>query len=113
MAIVGGRLDVLIFHSNSSHRFLDSYGLTSLIRLASARVSNNDRALAGTGLGLLVLNEACSQVTCASATVSKLATNGTVSGTVSVPHAFSLLTGPQGAVVTFSAGHMSLVRLGA
>jgi hypothetical protein len=85
MAIGGGRLDVLFFHSG--HLFLDSYGLTSLARLSSARVSNHDRDLAGTGLGLLVLQAACSQLTCAAATVSKLAISGAVSGTLAVPSA--------------------------
>jgi len=111
MAIGGGRLGVLFFHSG--HLFLDSYSLSSLARLSSARVSSRDRDLAGTGLGLLVLNTACSQLTCASATVSKLAFSGAVTGKLTTPRAFSLLNGPQGAVVTFSSGHMSLVRLGA
>ena len=36
-----------------------------------------------------------------------------VSGTLTVPNAFSLLSGPRGEVVTVSSRHMSLVRLGA
>jgi len=74
-------------------------------------VSDSDRNFAGTGLGLLVLNEPCTHITCASATVSKLAANGSRSGTLHLAHAFSVLTGPKAAVVIFSAGHMSLVRL--
>jgi len=112
MAISGGRLDVLFAEPRRS---LDSYGLTSLVRLSSARVSKHDSGIAGTGLGLLVLHDGCSQLTCASATVSKLAISGAVSGTLTVPNARVLLSGPQGVVVTFSRSseHMSLVRLGA
>jgi hypothetical protein len=58
-----------------------------------------------------VLNEPCPHLVCAKATVSKLASNGARSGTLTVPNAFSVLTGPRGAVVTVSGGHMSLVRI--
>lgn len=110
LALAGGRLDQLTFHSG--HQAIDSYSTSTLLRLSSARISDNDRMFAGTGLGLLVLNEPCPHLTCAAATVSKLATTGAVSGTLTVPNAFSLLTGPQGAVVTDAGGHLALVRLG-
>lgn len=109
-ALANGRLEQLAFHSNG-HQYVDSYGTASLRRVSSARISDNDRMFAGTGLGLIVLNEPCPHLVCASATVSKLATNGARSGTLTVPGAFSVLTGPKGAVVTLSGGHMSLVRI--
>ncbi len=110
LALAGGRLDQLSFHSNG-HQFIDSYSTTSLLRLSSARISDNDRMFAGTGLGLIVLNEPCPRLVCATATVSKLATSGARTGTLTVPNAFEVLTGPQAAVVTVSGGHMSLVRI--
>ena len=110
LALANGRLEQLAFHRNG-HQYVDSYGTASLRRTSSARISDNDRMFAGTGLGLIVLNEPCPHLVCASATVSKLAANGTRSGTLTVPNAFSVLTGPRGAVVTVSGGHMSLVRI--
>lgn len=110
LALAGGRLDQLSFHNNG-HQYIDSYSTSTLVRLSSAQVSDNDRVIAGTGLGLLVLNQPCAKVTCSSAAVSKLATNGSVTGTLTVPHAFYLLTGPSAAVVEVVGGQMYLVRL--
>jgi len=110
LALADGRLFELAFHNNA-HQYIDRYSTTSLRLLSSARVSVNDRGIAGTGLGLIVLNAPCTRITCASATVSKLAANGSRTGTLTVAHAFSVLTGPKAVVVVFSAGHMSLVRL--
>jgi hypothetical protein len=50
---------------------------------------------AGTGLGLIALNGPCPHLVCALATVSKLTTNGSRSGTLTVPKAFEVLTGPR------------------
>ncbi len=111
LALAGGRLDQMAFHSNG-HQFVDSYSTTSLRRLSSARISDNDRMFAGTGLGLIVLNEPCPHLVCAAATVAKLAAGGARTGTLTVPNAFEVLTGPKGAaVVTVSGGHMSLVKI--
>jgi hypothetical protein len=110
LALAGGRLDQMSFHANG-HQYLDTYSTTTLRRLSSAQISDNDRMFAGTGLGLIVLNEPCAHLVCAKATVSKLATNGSRGGTLTVPNAFSVLTGRDGAVVTVSHGHMSLVRM--
>jgi hypothetical protein len=110
LALAGGRLDQMSFHNNG-HQYLDTYSTTTLGRLSSAQISDNDRMFAGTGLGLIVLNEPCTHLVCAKATVSKLATNGSRSGTLTVTNAFSVLTGQDGAVVTVTHGHMSLVRI--
>ena len=56
LALAGGKLDQLAFHANG-HQFIDAYDPTTLVRVSSARVSNKDRMFAGTGIGLLVLNE--------------------------------------------------------
>lgn len=93
------------------HQYIDTYGTASLARLSSARISDKDRMFAGTGLGLIVLNEPCQHLVCAKANVSKLAANGSRTGTVTVPNAFSVLTGKNGAVVTVTGGHMFLVRI--
>ena len=111
VALAGGRLYQLSFH-NSGHQFIDGFSKTSLARVSSARVSDADRNIAGTKLGLLVLTATCSKLTCPNATVSKLAGNGKASGKLGVPHAFELLSGPDGAVVEFTGGHMFLVRIG-
>jgi hypothetical protein len=112
LALAAGRLDQLAFHANG-HQFIDGYSTASLLRVSSARVSNSDRTWAGTGVGLLVVNEPCSHLTCALSTVSRLANTGHLSGTLTVGNAFSVLTGPQGIVITDAGGHMTLVRLGA
>jgi len=110
LALVGGRLHQMLFHADG-HQYIDTYGAASLARLSSARISDNDRMFAGTGLGLIVLNEPCQHLVCAKANVSKLAANGSRTGTVTVPNAFSVLTGKNGAVVTVTGGHMFLVRI--
>jgi len=110
LALAGGRLEQMSFHTNG-HQYVDTYSTTTLRRLSSAQILDNDRMFAGTGLGLIVLNEPCTHLVCAKATVSKLATNGSRGGTLTVPNAFSVLTGRDGAVVTVSHGHMSLERI--
>jgi hypothetical protein len=111
MALAGGKLYELSFHS-SGPQFIDGFSTSTLARVSSAQVSSADRNIAGANLGLLVLALPCSQLTCASSTVSKLSAGGAATGTLSVPHAFYLLSGPGGAVVEFTAGHMFLVRFG-
>jgi hypothetical protein len=112
LAILGGKVVVLSFHSDG-HAYADSYRKSDLLRTSSRRVSVSDRAIAGTTAGLLVLRQPCAQLTCAAATVGKLdPAAGTVTGAVTVPHAFLLLPGPAGAVVTVTGGHMFLIRIG-
>ena len=111
MALAGGQLYELSFHNNG-HQFLDGFSTASLARVSSARAADSDRNIAGTSLGLLVLAAPCAQLTCAAASVSKLAASGSASGKLTVPHAFELLAGPEAAVVEFTSGHMFLVRIG-
>jgi hypothetical protein len=111
MALAAGRLELLSFHSNG-HNYLDTYR-TSLLRISASRISDNDRMIAGTGSGLLVLTQPCSSLTCSSASVSKLASDGSVSGTLGVPYAFTLVTGPSAAVIAVRHGTMYLVRIAA
>jgi hypothetical protein len=111
VAISGRRVVVLAFHSDG-HTYADSYRKSDLLRTSSRRVSDSDRAIAGTTAGLLVLRQPCAKLTCASAAVGQLhPATGSVTGTITVPHAFLLLPGPAGAVVTVTGGHMSLIRL--
>jgi hypothetical protein len=109
----GGRLYLLSVHSSNAHQYIDGYSTASLARLSSAQVSGDDRNIAGTSVGLIVLTESCPHLNCASATVSKLSAGGSVSGTVTVPDAATLLPGPSAAVIEDVAGHMFLVRIGA
>ncbi len=109
-ALWAGRLDLLSFHGG--HQNLDSYNPATLARASSAHVSSDDRNIAGTSIGLLVLSEPCSGVACASATVSELSTSGLTTGAVSVPDAAMLLPGPGAAVIEDAGGHMFLVRFG-
>ena len=109
-ALSAGRLELLSFHGN--HQNLDTYSPATLARISSARVSSDDRMIAGTSIGLLVLAEPCSGVACAAATVSELSVGGLTTGAVSVPDAVMLLPGPGPAVIEDAGGHMFLVRFG-
>ena len=111
LALAAGRVELLSVHSDG-RSYLDTYR-TSLARISSVRVSDNYHMIAGTGVGLLVLAQPCTHLTCATASVSKLASNGSVSGTLGVPNAFMLLTGPSAAVIEVSHGTMYLVRIAA
>lgn len=112
LALSGGKFYQLLFHNNSSHQFVDGYSKTSLARVSSGQVPNADRNINGTSLGLLALAEPCTHLTCATASVSKLAANGSASGTLTVPNAFEFVPGSHAAVIEFSGGHMFLVRIG-
>jgi hypothetical protein len=111
-ALSGGRLDLLSAHSNNGHEYIDTYSTSSLARISSAQVSGDQRTIAGTSLGLIVLSASCPRVNCTSATVSRLSTSGTVSATLSVPDAATLLAGPSAALIEDVGGHMYLVRVG-
>jgi len=83
-----------------------------------ALAASSSKLFVQTGLTVTEYNRAGGasvrhHLVCASATVSKLATNGSRSGTLTVPNAFEVLTRAKGAVVTFSGGRMFLVRIAA
>jgi hypothetical protein len=106
LALSGGRVDVLTSD-------ILTYSRTTLARRSVRSVSPDDRNIAATTAGLLVLKEPCAGISCASATVSVLhASTGTVSGTTHIAHAAILLPGPKAAVITTTGGHLFLVRLG-
>lgn len=111
LTLAGSKLYELAFHTNG-HQFLDRFSTTSLARVSSVRVSDTDRAIASTTLGLIVFAQNCAKLACPSAAVSKLASNGSTSGKLTVPFGFELLTGPSAAVVEFTHGHMFLARIG-
>jgi hypothetical protein len=105
VALSGGRVDLL------SNR-IDTYNRTTLARLSSRPVSADDRGIAATSAGLLVIKQSCPGISCAAASVSRLdATTGSVSGTVHIPHAVILLAGPSAAVIASTGGHIFLVRI--
>jgi|ERR1022692_462683 hypothetical protein len=109
LALSGGAVDTLSF---SNHVFINSYSASTLARRSSRRVSASDRSIADTGAGLLVLTQPCASQTCSSSTVSKLSvSHGTTSGTLRVPGAGILLSGPSAAVIEVSRGSMFLVRM--
>jgi len=110
LALAAGRVDLLTF---STQLHVTSFSPTTLAELSSKQVSANDRDIAGTGLGLLVLAQPCSHLTCSSSTVSKLdASTGSATGTLTVPYTYLLLPGPFGAVIEVSHGKVYLVRIG-
>lgn len=111
LALSGGRVDLLV---SGTHQFVKSYSATSLSLISSKRVSQNDRNIAGTSAGLLVLTQSCTKVSCVHATVSKLnVSTGATSGTLSVLGAVLLLPGPGAAVIEVVGGIMYLVRIAA
>jgi hypothetical protein len=111
LALAGGRVELLAVHAYG-HTYLDSYGPATLARKSSKRVSGNDRDVAGTGAGLLVLDVPCAAASCPSASViqASASTGGTVSA-LTVPGAQALVPGSSAVVVTDKAGKLFLVRL--
>jgi hypothetical protein len=111
LALSGGRVDLL---AAGTHDFIKSYRATNLSLISSKKVSQNDRNIAGTSAGLLVLAQTCTQVSCVHATVSKLSVStGAASGTCSVPNAVILLPGPAAGVIELKGSSMYLVRIAA
>lgn len=115
MTLANGRVDLLNFGPSAEDVL--SYNANTLALVSSKRVPESDGSIAGTGLGLLVLAQPCSDFPCGSATVGRLnvATGGT-SGTLHTPGAFQLLNGPGAAVIEAANVHgthanMFLVRL--
>jgi hypothetical protein len=109
LALVGGRVDLLVF---GSHLTIESYSATSLRLLSSKRVSGNDLSIADTGLGLLVLAEMCHGRACQTPTVGKLSVaTGAVSGVAKVPGAFLLLSGPSAAAIEISNNIRGTIHL--
>ena len=112
LALSGGRVDMLAFGTHGVS--VDTFSATSLALLSSKPVSDSDRVIAGTSLGLLVLTQPCPAIACANASVSLLdAATGAASGTVTVPHARVLLPGPVAEVISVSGGKLVLNVLGA
>jgi hypothetical protein len=110
-ALWGGALNLLTVHEPSGNWYVEDYNPSNLGLSSSAKVSNSDNSVAGTNLGLLVLKRVCGHVTCTSTSVGLLSDSGTVSGTLSLPHAEELLAGPYGDVIENSGGHLYLVKL--
>ena len=104
LALANGRVDLLEFGTSAEDVL--SYNATTLALVSSKRVPDADAAIAGTGLGLLVLAEPCTGFSCASATVARLnvATGGT-SGALRAPDAYQLLNGPAQAVIEATNVH--------
>lgn len=113
LTLSGGRV-VQLSVDNKGHSYVDISSATTLARLTSFRVSDDDAEMVGTGAGLLVLKQPCAGGTCSSATVSKLSiSTGSVTGTLGVPYARALLRGRSAAVITVTGGHMYLLRIAA
>jgi hypothetical protein len=110
LALAGGRVNLLSF---GTHVYISSYRAATLALAFSKRVSASDRSIAGTVLGLLVLAQPCSGISCSSASISKLnAATGSTTGALGVPHAQLLLAGPSAGVIEVSHGTLYLVRVG-
>ena len=114
LALAGGRVDLLVPHYSNGpvDTYLDSYNATSLAHVFSRRVSEDDRDIAGTGAGLLVLAAPCQGSVCSSATVSQLSTaTGATISTLTVPDAVTLVAGSSAVVITYRSGKFYLERL--
>ncbi len=112
LALAGGRVELLVPHYPSGNTYLDSYNATSLAHVFSRRVSGDDRDIAGTGAGLLLLTAPCQSAVCSSATVSQLSTaTGATVSTVAVPDAVTLVAGSSAAVIAYRSGKFYLERL--
>jgi hypothetical protein len=108
-AISSGRVDLLAVHGNG-HTYVNSFSASTLAPLGAKRVSDTATNIASTTAGLLIFE--CVTTGCARPSVSVLnAATGSVSGSVSVPHAYRLLAGPTPAVLTDIGGVAYLVRL--
>jgi hypothetical protein len=115
LALAHGRVDELASGSTSEHLY--SYNASTLAFVSAKKVPEKDAAIAGTGLGLLVLAQGCNGFPCSAATVGKLSVStGGTSGALPTPGGYQLLTGPSAAVVEVSDVHgthadMFLVRI--
>jgi hypothetical protein len=110
LALSSGRVDLLV---SGAHVTISTYSATTLAPLSSKKVPDNDLAIAGTSVGLVVM--ACQGSKCAAQTVSKLnASTGAASGGVKLPGASILLPGPSAGVIEVNhgiKGSMTLERL--
>lgn len=112
MSLAGGKLYELTFHGSSTRPFLDGISTRTLARVSSAQLGKTDVAIGSSSAGLVVVAANCHALTCANATVSRLAGTGSASGKLSVPFEFELVPGgPSVAVVEFTKGHMFLARI--
>ena len=117
LALAHGRVNELASGSTSEHLY--SYNASTLAFVSAKKVPEKDAAIAGTGLGLLVLAQGCNGFPCSAATVGQLnvSTGGTW-GALPTPGGYQLLTGPSAAVIEVSDVHgthadMFLVRISA
>jgi hypothetical protein len=114
LALSGGRVEFLAYHVSHGRStiYLDSYSQVALARGYSRRASVTDRAIAGTGAGLLLLSDPCGTLACSSARVSELRSrNGVIKSTVAVTGALALVAGRAAAAVSFQNHAYYLVRL--
>jgi hypothetical protein len=115
-ALSGRRVEILGYHTSHSKStlFIDSFSQTTLAHSYSRHVPSSDRAIAGTGAGLLVLSAPCTSMACSSATVSQLSTaTGARASTLRLKDALLLVPGPAAAAITYHGGNYYLVRLAA
>jgi hypothetical protein len=109
LALAGGKVDLLAAHTASGKSYIDSYSAT-LGSAKSAAVPAGSLDIADSSAGLLLLQ--CSTASCSKASVGVVnASTGKVTGSVSVPDAYTLLTGGAPAVLTEVSGNAYLVRL--
>jgi hypothetical protein len=109
VALSSGRADALAVHGNG-HTYVNSFRASTLAPLGAKRVSDTATNIASTTAGLLILE--CGTTSCSRPSVSVLnAATGSVSGSVSVPHAYRLLAGPAPVVLTDIDGNAYLLRL--
>jgi hypothetical protein len=104
LALAGGNVYILAIHENQGgDTYLDAFRGSTLGAVFSMRVPDSEGDIAGTGIGLLLLD---------AGKVSLLNTgNGHVTATLSVPGAITLVPGPSAAVVTVSHSTSYLLRL--
>jgi DNA-binding beta-propeller fold protein YncE len=112
-ALSAGRLDIVTLHGNG-RRYIDSFSATTLAALNSKQIPADERDIAGTSAGLLVLKEPCAALSvCKNATVGVLnPRTGSDSGAVRVAGAYLVLPGPAPAALSVAGGRIYLVRLG-
>jgi len=114
LVLAGSRVDLLAYHvgRRTSSVYLDSYSQATLAREYSRRASTNDRGIAATGAGLLLLSASCASVACSSAKVSQLSSrSGAAESTLKLADAVALLSGPTAAAITYRHKAYYLVKL--
>lgn len=112
LALAGGKVFLLAIHYNNDTTHLDSFSAATLAAGFSPRIGQTYRDIAGTGAGLLVLDQPCSSLVCSTATVRQVATSsGALGSPLRVRDALTLVPGPSAVVITDVGGTYHLVRL--